>query len=105
MKRRDDEGIHRIDDVAEILAGMDDPRTVADFLEDLCTPSELEAIADRWRVVPPLAQGVSYRRVHDMTGVSVTTIGRVARYMASGAGGYEKALELHFGDKKQREAR
>lgn len=95
MKRRDAEGAHLIDGVAQILARMDDPRVVADFLEDLCTPAELEAIADRWSVVPPLSEGVSYRQVHALTGVSVTTIGRVARYFATGAGGYEKALEIY----------
>lgn len=59
---------------------------------DLCTPAELEAIADRWKVVPLLAEGVPYREIHDRTGVSVTTIGRVAR-TRTGAGGYRLALQ------------
>ena len=40
-----------------------------------------------------LDRGLPYRQIHDRTGVSVTTIGRVARYLKSGAGGYSKALE------------
>ena len=63
------------------------------FLIDLCTPAELEAIADRWAVVPELAAGRAYRDIHDRTGVSVTTIGRVARCLALGAGGYRVAAE------------
>lgn len=63
------------------------------FLDDLCTPAELEAIADRWRVVPLLRDGVAYREIHDRTGVSVTTIGRVARCLEMGAGGYRLAAE------------
>ncbi len=63
------------------------------FLSDLCTPSELEAMADRWRVVPLLRQGLPYREIHDLTGVSVTTIGRVARFLDHGNGGYAKAYE------------
>ena len=55
------------------------PREVRAFLEDLCTPAELEAMTDRWRVVPLLLEGVPYREIHDRTRVSVTTIGRVAR--------------------------
>ena len=95
MKRREQEVSRAIESLAKVFAQMGDPREVADFLEDLCTPAELEAMADRWSVVPPLADGISYRKVHDMTGVSVTTIGRVARYLASGAGGYERALDLY----------
>ena len=63
------------------------------FLGDLCTPAELEAIADRWRVVPLLMEGIAYREIHDRTGVSVTTIGRIARCLELGTGGYRLAAE------------
>lgn len=59
-----------------------------DFFQDLCTPAELQAMADRWRVVEPLKAKKSYRQIYDETGVSVTTIGRVARVILSGEGGY-----------------
>jgi TrpR-related protein YerC/YecD len=61
------------------------------FLRDLCTPAELQAMADRWAVVDCLRRGLPYREVHQQTGVSLTTIGRVARYLASGNGGYQLA--------------
>ena len=38
--------------LARTLAALDDPRQVAAFLRDLCTPAELEALCDRWKVVP-----------------------------------------------------
>jgi TrpR-related protein YerC/YecD len=57
-------------------------------LNDLCTPAELEALADRWAVVEALGEGLSYREVHARTGVSVTTVGRVSRYLERGHGGY-----------------
>lgn len=62
------------------------------FFRDLCTPAELEAMADRWAVVECLSRNLPYREIHRQTGVSVTTIGRVARYMDSGHGGYSTAL-------------
>ncbi|MDX1518009.1 MAG: YerC/YecD family TrpR-related protein [Woeseiaceae bacterium] len=62
------------------------------FFLDLCTPAELQALADRWQVVEYLEQGLPYRRIHDLTGVSVTTIGRVARFLTAGAGGYQAAI-------------
>lgn len=74
--------------LARVLAGMSRPQDVAAFLQDLCTPAEIEAMTDRWRVVPLLLKGVPYREIHDRTKVSVTTIGRVARTLDHGAGGY-----------------
>jgi TrpR-related protein YerC/YecD len=61
------------------------------FLRDLCTPAELQALADRWAVVGLLERGTPYREISRQTGVSVTTIGRVARYLANGNGGYALA--------------
>lgn len=58
------------------------------FFKDLCTPAELQAMADRWAVVDWLKRGLPYREIHARTGVSVTTIGRVARFLAGGNGGY-----------------
>ncbi len=63
------------------------------FLKDLCTPAELQALVDRWQVVSYLEQGLPYRKIHDLTGVSVTTIGRVARFLSDGFGGYQTAIE------------
>jgi len=62
-----------------------------DFFRDLCTPAELQALADRWTVVGLLQDGLPYREISRQTGVSVTTIGRVARYLAAGNGGYALA--------------
>jgi TrpR-related protein YerC/YecD len=58
------------------------------FFRDLCTPAELQAMADRWAVVEHVERGLPYRQIHGVTGVSLTTIGRVARYVAAGNGGY-----------------
>ena len=61
------------------------------FFRDLCTPAELQALADRWAVVDLLQEGLPYREIHKQTGVSVTTVGRVARYLMNGNGGYTLA--------------
>ena len=69
------------------------------FFRDLCTPAELQALADRWAVVGLLQQGVPYREIHKQTGVSVTTIGRVARYLQNGNGGYTLAADRMKGQR------
>ena len=63
-----------------------------EFFRDLCTPAELQAMADRWSVVEHLRRDIPYREIHRLTGVSVTTIGRVARYLNAGNGGYSRAV-------------
>jgi TrpR-related protein YerC/YecD len=78
--------------LARALASLDSAADVRAFLEDLCTPAELESMSDRWRVVPLLLDGVPYREIHERTRVSVTTIGRVARTLGHGAGGYAAAV-------------
>ena len=75
------------------LLSLRTPQELRSFLEDLCTPAELEAIADRWRVVPLLLKETPYREIHEQTAVSVTTIGRIARALSFGAGGYRIAAE------------
>ncbi|MBX9402634.1 DNA-binding transcriptional regulator [Lysobacter sp. BMK333-48F3] len=100
MKRRStdlDPSQDALADLADAFAGLRSAEQVRAFLEDLCTPAELEAMSDRWRVVPLLEQGVPYREIHDRTQVSVTTIGRVARVLERGAGGYAAALHRRPG--------
>ena len=82
-----------IDALARVFAALASTGDARAFLEDLCTPAELEALADRWRVVPLLLEGVAYREIHERTGVSVTTIGRIARCLDLGSGGYRLAAE------------
>jgi len=79
--------------LSEALLSLDSAKEVQLFLEDLCTPAEVEALVDRWRVAQLVDQGFSYRDIRDMTGVSVTTVGRVARFMEHGTGGYRAVLD------------
>jgi TrpR-related protein YerC/YecD len=92
-----------LDALSRALAGLSTPEAVRAFLIDLCTPAELEAMADRWKVVPLLLESIPYREIHDRTLVSVTTIGRVARVLEHGAGGYGLAIE-HLQRSKRRRA-
>ncbi len=67
------------------------------FFADLCTPAELEALADRWVVAQLLDEGIAYREIHDRTGVSTATITRVGRCLRQGEGGYRAALDRQVG--------
>jgi TrpR-related protein YerC/YecD len=62
------------------------------FFTDLCTPSEIADFCDRWQVAQMLVQDTPYREIAAKTGVSTTTIGRVARFLHDGNGGYKTVL-------------
>jgi TrpR-related protein YerC/YecD len=69
-------------DLIEALLALRDDGEARRFLSDICTPKEIADLADRWWVARLLDQGgLSYRDIHALTGVSVTTIGRVARFL------------------------
>ena len=66
---------------------------VEQFLRDLCTLAELEAMAQRWAVARQLDQGLPYVEVASRTGASTTTVTRVAHWLRHGEGGYRLALD------------
>ena len=70
------------------------------FFYDLCTPSEIEEFSTRWLIVKLLSKKKPYRQIALETGVSTTTVGRVARYMKYGHDGYNTVLNKLYLDKK-----
>ena len=62
------------------------------FLRDLCTRSELDAMAHRWEVAKLLAEGLPYLEVSKRAHASTTTVTRVAQWLRNGEGGYQLAL-------------
>jgi len=93
MKTRQDPNEIFEHQLFEAIAAIRDVDEAKQFFEDLCTPAERQSMADRWRVVGPIKQGIPYRTIYEQTGVSVTTIGRVARCLMEGEGGYNLIFE------------
>ena len=62
------------------------------FLEDLCTVSELKALAQRMDVAMLLDEGLIYNDILQRTGASSATISRVNRALQYGADGYKTVL-------------
>jgi TrpR-related protein YerC/YecD len=71
------------------------PEEMARLLKDLCTPAEIRTLAERWHVAGLLdSTDLSYRDIHEGTGVSTTTIVRVARFLRQEPHlGYRRALD------------
>jgi TrpR-related protein YerC/YecD len=82
-------------DLCEALLSPANPAEMANLLADLCTPAEERTLAERWHVARLLdASGLTYREIHEATGVSTTTIVRVARFLRQAPHhGYRTAID------------
>jgi TrpR-related protein YerC/YecD len=82
MESSDHQSEKVIHELFEALLLLKTKEEMSRFMKDLCTPQEILALAERWRVCRILEQGgLSYRQIHDLTGASEATIGRVARFL------------------------
>ena len=90
-------------DLCKALLMPETPAEMANLLADLCTPAEIRTLAERWHVARLLdGSDLTYRDIHDATGVSTTTIVRVARFLKQERNfGYRAALDRQ---KDQRDA-
>jgi len=71
-----------LDALAAALAAVRTSEEGRALLADLCTPAEVHSLAERWQVARLLDAGdLTYREIHEATGVSTTTIVRVARFL------------------------
>ncbi|MGI6192216.1 MAG: YerC/YecD family TrpR-related protein [Christensenellales bacterium] len=68
------------------------------FFEDICTISEIKAIAQRLCVARMLDEKVTYQDISQKTGASTATISRVNRCLQYGAGGYRLVLDRMKGE-------
>ncbi|MDR1334556.1 MAG: transcriptional regulator [Holosporaceae bacterium] len=86
---------HKSIDLFTTLALIESADEAKNFLTDLCTPSEIRAFSERWQVCQLLEGGhLSYRKIREITGASLMTIGRVARFLNDESyGGYKNLLE------------
>src|SRR2546430_11827503 len=79
--------------LCDAMSRLKTPNEAARFLRDLCTLSELEAMAHRWQVARLVEEGLPYLEISERTGASTTTVTRVAHWLRHGEGGYRLALE------------
>ena len=77
------------------LKKLDSDKDIENFLKDLCTPTEIEAMQERWEVAQLLYEGNStYRDIASKLNTSTATVTRVARFLFKESNkGYLSLLE------------
>jgi TrpR-related protein YerC/YecD len=98
---REIEQIPGLDELADAFATLRSRDEYRRFLRDLCTLSELEALAHRWQIAQLLDEGrSSYLEISERVGASTATVTRVAQWLRAGAGGYRVAVRRTRGRPK-----
>jgi TrpR-related protein YerC/YecD len=82
-----------IEDLYKAILLLEDQKEAKSFFRDLLTEVEIYEFAERWKVARMLAKGVPYTKIIKATGLSSTTVARVARWVKKGTGGYRLALQ------------
>jgi TrpR-related protein YerC/YecD len=82
-----------IGDLLQTIVSLKTEEEAARFFRDLCTISELEAMAHRWHAARLVDEGRPYLDVAKTTGASTATVTRVAHWLKYGEGGYRTALD------------
>ena len=78
MKESDDK-ISSLCGALVMIESLDEARM---FLNDLCTPQEIKSLTERWEVCQLLDSNLyTYRQINEITGTSLATITRVARFL------------------------
>ena len=81
--------------LSKVLKQLNSSKDIENFLLDLCTPSEIEAMEERWEVAQLLYEGKStYRDIASKLNTSTATVTRVARFLFKETNqGYIKVLK------------
>lgn len=85
---------HLTDQLFKAILSLKDEDQCYKFFEDICTISELKALAQRLEVARMLDEGYIYETIVEKTGASTATISRVKRCLVYGADGYNSVMPI-----------
>jgi TrpR-related protein YerC/YecD len=90
-------------DLYEAFSVLKTAEEIEMFMQDLCTPQELVAIAQRYQIAKLLSEDYRYAEIVEKTGTSTATISRVNRSLSMvSSGGYAIVFD-RLADKKDTE--
>lgn len=82
-----------LDFLFEAILKLEDIAECYNFFEDICTISELKALAQRLHVAKMLRDKKTYTEIAEDTKASTATISRVNRCLNYGSDGYTSILD------------
>ena len=85
-------GHNKIEELYQLIAGIQDPEQIRALFDDLCTRKEIENMAERVYAARLLMEGKTYNQVIAQANISSATLSRVSRCVQYGQG-YSKLLK------------
>ena len=76
--------------LARLIVAIDDSSLAEHFIADFLSQSEITDIAERWRILEKIDQGLSQRQVRDELNVSLAKVSRCAQILKSDRQSYLK---------------
>jgi len=70
-----------------------DKKLMTEFLTDILTPTEFEALALRWQIVKKLKKGETHRSIAEDLGLGISTVTRGSRELRNKNGGFHLMLK------------
>ena len=83
----------RLREMYEAILTLQDVDECIAFFEDLCSPTELSAMEQRYEVMNLLLQDKVYLEILEKTSASTATISRVKRVMDYGTGCMPRVIQ------------
>ncbi|MDD5026781.1 MAG: Trp family transcriptional regulator [Candidatus Peribacteraceae bacterium] len=77
----------------KLFASVKTEKEARSLLEDILTPQELDAVAERWQLIRALASGKSQRTIARELKLSISKITRGSRMLKYGSGGFQHFLQ------------
>src|SRR3989338_6919585 len=82
------------EELVEIFSKIQgDKNLMKEFLLDVLTPAEFEALALRWQIVKKLNKGETHRSVAGDLGLGISTVTRGSRELRNKNGGFHLMLK------------
>lgn len=84
---------HLTEQLFKAVVSLKTEEECSKFFDDICTVTELKALAQRLEVARMLDAGCIYEEIVEKTGASTATISRVKRCLVYGADGYNLVMD------------
>jgi TrpR family trp operon transcriptional repressor len=95
MNSNNGEELQALDQIAGILAKIDDGKLIREFLICILTKYEIKEIAGRWELVKLLYDGMSQRRIADQLGMSLCKITRGSKELKKRGSAFKMILDSY----------
>lgn len=82
--------------MTQAILTLNTENEVERFLRDLMTEKEIQEFSSRFKVAEMLAKKIPYTEIIKETGLSSTTVARVARWLNGKEGGYRLVIKNLF---------